>query len=91
MTDSFLSNIRSHPRLPLHTWYAIAGTTLSALNRPEEVPIVFKHALEKGVGGPASSLDSEQRLRVARRLREALVKATAVYGLPKVSYYDSCL
>ena len=84
MTDALLSSIRTHPHLPRHSWYFIAGTALSALNRPEEVPLVFQHAVDRGVGEASRSMEVEDQLRMARKMREALIKAAAVYGLPKV-------
>ena len=84
MTETLLSTIRQHARLPRHSWYFIAGTTLSALNRPDEVPRVLKYALERGGDASVASPTLEEQMSIARRLRESLIKATAVCGLPKV-------
>ncbi|KAK5018259.1 hypothetical protein LTR39_001083 [Cryomyces antarcticus] len=46
LTPTLLSSIRTHPQLPQHSWYFIAGVTLSVINRPDEIPNVFNHALE---------------------------------------------
>ena len=87
LNPSYLASLRSHPGLPRHTWYFIAGVTLSTLNRPDEIGTVFKYALERGVhpedDGPIR--DEAEKLKIARRMREALVKSSAIIGLPKVS------
>ncbi|KAK4241126.1 hypothetical protein C8A03DRAFT_41424 [Achaetomium macrosporum] len=83
VTPSLLSSIRSHPNLPGHTWYLITATTLSQLNRPDEIPKVYLYALRHGAG-PADSVASvDEQLRISRRMREALIKAAAVGGVPR--------
>ncbi|KAK4959535.1 hypothetical protein LTR28_005297 [Elasticomyces elasticus] len=100
LTPALLKSLRTHPALPLHSWYFIAGVTLSVLNRPDEIPRVFDYALEhdgrgdgddadgeggaavKGGGGKGAR-DRAERLVVARRFREGLVKSAAIVGLPK--------
>jgi len=86
LTLSYLSSVRAYPGLPKNTWYFIAGVTLSTLNRPEEIGSLLSYALEKGVGpqddGPMQ--DEKEKMLVARRMREALVKSIAIVGLPKV-------
>lgn len=85
VTPSFLSSLRSHPQLPKHSWYFIAGVTLSVLNRPDEIPKVFTFALDDGADAAATSKPAHaEQLQVARRLREGLVKSAAIAGLPKV-------
>ncbi len=84
VTPALLSSIRGHPQLPLHSWYFIAGVTLSVLNRPDEIPKVFQYALEKGVGHIDTKPQHEEQLQIARKMREALVKAAPIGGLPKV-------
>ena len=84
ITPALLSTIRSHPHLPKNTWYFITGAALSALNRPDEIPIVFRNAIEKGPGPSETSPTQLEQLQIARRLREALVKTSAILGLPKV-------
>ncbi|KAI4193967.1 MAG: hypothetical protein LQ350_008050 [Teloschistes chrysophthalmus] len=74
---SLLSSIRLTPNLPPQSWYLIAGVTLSALNRADDVSDVFEYAIEK------DGSSSEARLQIARRMREALVKAAPIGGLPK--------
>ncbi len=82
-TPALLSSIRGHPQLPLHAWYFITGVTLSVLNRPDEIPKVFQYALEKGPGRFDSKPQHDEQLEIARKMREALVKAAPIGGLPK--------
>lgn len=84
VTPALLSSIRAHPQLPAHSWYFITGVTLSVINRPDEVPHVFRYAIEKGPGRSDSTPEHAEQLHIARKLREALVKAAAIGGLPKV-------
>ncbi|KAK4044847.1 AhpD-like protein [Parachaetomium inaequale] len=81
ITPALLSSLRSHPALPRHTWYFIAATTLCQLNRPDEISKVYQHALRHGPGDAAPSHD--EQLRISRRMREALIKAAAVGGVPR--------
>jgi len=83
VTPSLLSKIRSYPHLPPNVWYFIAGTTLSTLNRPDEIPKVFQHAIEKGTGAKDSTPSDKEQLQIARRTREGLIKSAAIIGLPK--------
>ncbi|KAF2089241.1 hypothetical protein K490DRAFT_72056 [Saccharata proteae CBS 121410] len=82
LTPTLLRTLRTHPNLPQHTWYFVAGVTLSALNRPDEVPRILTHALEHDAP-PSNAQSSDEQLRIARRMREGLVKSAAVIGLPK--------
>lgn len=84
VSPALLSFLRGHPSLPAHSWYFIAGVTLSVINRPDEIPIVFQHALEKGGGQEGKKPDHAEQLMIARKMREGLVKAAAIGGLPKV-------
>ena len=84
LTPALLSSIRGHPQLPHHSWYFIAAVTLSALNRPDEIANVFKCAMETGAGKVSTKPEHDEQLRIARKLREALVKAAPIGGLPKV-------
>jgi hypothetical protein len=77
LTPALLHSLRTHASLPKHTWYFIAGVTLSMLNRPDEVGNVLRYAID-GLG------ERDEQLRVVRRMREALVKSAAIGGLPKV-------
>ncbi|KAH9210855.1 AhpD-like protein [Leptodontidium sp. 2 PMI_412] len=81
MTPSLLKYMQTHPQVPEHTWYFIAATTLTILNRPDEIQVVFNHALSNGQDH--LPLDYHQQLLIARRTREALLKASSVGGVPK--------
>lgn len=85
ITPSLIASIRGHPQLPRHSWYFIAGVTLSVINRPDEIPKVFKFAIEQGVG-PTENIKPAhpEQLQIARKLREGLIKSAAIVGLPKV-------
>lgn len=76
-----LHYLRTHPQLPKDSWYFIAAVTATVLNRPEEIPTVFQHALEQHV---TSHRALNEELKVLRRTREALLKTSAVAGAPKV-------
>ena len=84
VSPSLLSYLRGHPQLPPHTWYFIAGVTLSAINRSDEIPLVFEHALEKGGGKEERIPQHDEQMMIARKMREGLVKAAVIGGLPKV-------
>lgn len=84
LSPALLSYLRGHPQLPSQSWYFIAGVTLSILNRPDEISLVFQHALEKGSGIEETKPEHAEQLSIARRMREGLVKSAAIGGLPKV-------
>lgn len=84
VTPALLKSIRGQPQLPAHSWYFIAGVTLSVLNRPDEIAKIFKHAIEEGPGSLQKKPEPEEQLKIARRMREALVKAAPIGGLPRV-------
>jgi hypothetical protein len=83
VTPALLSSIRSHPKLPQDCWYFITAVALSVLNRPDEILKVFSYVIETSSGSKVSKPDHEQ-LRIARKIREALVKSGAIGRLPKV-------
>lgn len=56
---------------------------MSTLNRPDQIPHIFKNAIEKGVGPSEYTPSQSEQLQIARRTREALVKSAAIIGLPK--------
>jgi hypothetical protein len=58
-------------------WYISAAVAYSAANHPEAVPKVFEYVLEK-IDSPA------ERLKLARKMRDALFKSGIVTGYPKV-------
>ena len=84
ITPALLSSIRGHPHLPRHAWYFLTGVTLSVLNSPHEIPTVYKYAIEKGAGNCDMKPGPDEQLEISRKMREALVKATPIGGLPKV-------
>lgn len=81
ITPALLKRIWRHPTLPKGSWYIVSSVTLSCLNRPDEIPKVLREALGKDGGG---GMGHEEQLRIARRMREGLVKSSAICGLPKV-------
>ncbi|KAE9988957.1 hypothetical protein EG327_003171 [Venturia inaequalis] len=89
ITPALLKKIRGHPRLPRDCWYIVSSVTLSCLNRPDEIPKVLRGALGEdgdgcGVGERADrGMGHDEQLRIARRMREGLVKSSAICGLPK--------
>lgn len=84
LTPALLAAIRKQPNLPQNTWYFIAATTLSALNRPDELPNVYKHAVEASPDIAEAIPGRDEQLSISRRIREALLKASAVGGMPRV-------
>jgi len=84
VTPSLISSIRRHPYLPRNTWYFIAATTLSILNRPDEIPKVYQHALENGGDYFDVAPSEDEQRKISRRIREALIKSSAVGGVPRV-------
>lgn len=85
ITPALLASIRGQPHLPRHAWYFLTGVTLSVLNLPNEIATVFKHAIEKGPGSCDTKPGHDEQLEIVRKMREALVKAAPIGGLPKVS------
>ncbi|KAI8656733.1 hypothetical protein NCS56_01278100 [Fusarium sp. Ph1] len=83
LTPALLAAIRKQPNLPQNTWYFIAATTLSALNRPDELPNVYKHAVEASPDIAEAIPGRDEQLSISRRIREALLKASAVGGMPR--------
>ncbi|KAF5621189.1 carboxymuconolactone decarboxylase [Fusarium sp. NRRL 52700] len=84
LTPTLLAAIRKQSNLPRNTWYFITATTLSALNRPDELPEVFKNAIAESPDTTGHGVPSrDDQLCISRRLREALLKASAVGGMPK--------
>lgn len=88
VTVELLDALRSQPHLPDDIWYIVVATTLCVLNRPEEIQLVYSHAVGLGHGTAAlqngAALTDQEQLRIVRRLREALLKTSAIGGMPKV-------
>lgn len=74
----------TNPHLPPHVWYIIAAATLATLNCPDEIPKVYEHALGITQTQTFSPLGHDEQLNISRRLRESLIKTSAVGGVPKV-------
>lgn len=53
-------------------WHVIASIALAGSNYPEEVPAVFRYALQHDANGDTESVVAR---RIARETREGLVKA----------------
>jgi phage FluMu protein gp41 len=86
ITPALLSTIRQTPHLPPNTWYFITATTLAVLSRPDEIKHVYRAALGQNAQGKFDGhvLPHSAQLEITRRIREALVKAGAIAGMPKV-------
>ncbi|KAI9653613.1 MAG: hypothetical protein M1829_001162 [Trizodia sp. TS-e1964] len=84
LTPALISSFQNHPALPRHSWYLIAGVALTALNRPHDLCIVFKHAIDpmNNASKDKAALHDDQ-LAIARRMREALLKMAPIGGWPK--------
>ncbi|KAL2126088.1 hypothetical protein VTI74DRAFT_1721 [Chaetomium olivicolor] len=83
VTPALIASIRSYPNLPGNIWYLIAATTLSQLNRPDEISKVYQDALRHGPCRSDGAPSHDEKLCVSRRMREALIKAAAVGGVPR--------
>ncbi|KAF3760140.1 hypothetical protein M406DRAFT_343296 [Cryphonectria parasitica EP155] len=88
VTPKLLDSLRAQPDLPDDVWYLVIATALCVLNRPEEIRTVYTHAVGAGHGNAGQQNgtvipDDEEQLRIARRMREALLKTSAIAGLPK--------
>ncbi|CAF3502863.1 unnamed protein product [Fusarium graminearum] len=70
LTPALLATIRKQPNLPRNTWYFITATTLSALNRPDELPIVLKSAIGEGSGTSGDTVSThDEQLRISRHYK----------------------
>ena len=70
-------------------WYLVAAVAANAANEPEAVPIVFLAALHglqaiQSVTGVAGDAAREQRLQLARKIREGVLQSGVLCGFPKV-------
>ena len=82
INDPFLNSLRqmsaSEPRVK---WYLAAIPLLSAINYPEDIPLIWtsliSHELE--------SASHEEKLQTVRSIREALVKSCGIIGAPRVT------
>ncbi len=94
-TPDFLSALKAAyppdtPNSPSYLSAVIAAVSFSASNIPEAVPLVFKYALDDLVrsqtqaGTPQDAAHQEQ-LVLARKVREGVLRAAPLCGLPRVS------
>ncbi|KAI0927929.1 hypothetical protein AcW2_004097 [Taiwanofungus camphoratus] len=95
-TDEFLNELKSlYPIRQAPTpdavlaqpWYLVAAVAFSASHRAEAVPIVFESALAelKLVQSHANAEKvREERLRLANKIREALLQSGLLSGVPRV-------
>lgn len=71
-------------------WYIAAAVAFSASNSPEDVPLVFKHAMQ-GLAEAHSKSQTDptqihhDQLTLARRFRDALFVAGVTSGYARVS------
>ncbi|EMD34372.1 hypothetical protein CERSUDRAFT_55073 [Gelatoporia subvermispora B] len=69
-------------------WYLVAAVAFSASNVPEAIPIVWEYAVQNLADVQEKGLSQEQaqqeRLTLARRLREALLQSGLLSGMPRV-------
>lgn len=49
LTPALLAALKDSKTLPPKTWYFVASVALEAVNRPEEIPLVWSYALESYV------------------------------------------
>lgn len=75
LTPTTLSQLASWPLLTT-SWFFVAAATLSICNQPNEIPRIFEYAI-------ANRPSDQQELTIARKMREALLKTSALGGLPK--------
>lgn len=57
---------------------------MTSLNRPQDIPQVYKAVEKKLEAAPASEQESE-KTRVIMRMREAIFKTFVLIGYPKVT------
>ena len=94
-TPDFLSTLKTAyppetPNSPSHLWAVVAAVSFSSSNVPEAVPLVFEYALDDllrcqtQAGTPQGAAHQEQ-LVLARKVREAVLQAGLLCGMPRVS------
>jgi len=75
-TPRFLTSLRAIQHLPSNSWYYLASVAFAVLNRPSEIPAIYTDALS------VPSTPRESPAVILNRTREALLKASAIGGLP---------
>ncbi|KAK2594156.1 hypothetical protein QQS21_008155 [Conoideocrella luteorostrata] len=76
LTPELVKQIQGVPSLPPDSWYFISAAVLCALNRPNGVADLFRHAMND------VTRFQDQR-RIAMRYREALIKVIPISGMPR--------
>ncbi|KAJ3548264.1 hypothetical protein NM688_g5319 [Phlebia brevispora] len=76
------------PSVITNPWYIIAIVAFASCNRPEAVPVIFVHTLQELEAaqrkfGTDEETSYNERLRLARRIRESLLKASLLCGAPR--------
>lgn len=74
LTPARLARLASYPHLAKN-WHYLSAAILSVCNHPQEIPALYKYAMEH-VG------ESEQA-DVTSQMRESLLKSAALIGLPR--------
>lgn len=69
-----LAKLASRPQLS-SSWYYVAAATFSVCNFPDEIPIIYEYMLK--------NRPADEHMDISRKMREALLKAGALGGLPK--------
>lgn len=59
-------------------WYYLAAATLSICNRPDEVPVLYEYVLST-----IPREDKKAQFDTTQKIREAILKSSALGGLPK--------
>ena len=82
-----LHSLITTPHLPPKSFHLITTVTLSTLNLVHEIPYVYHHALSTLPNPNDEQKHKHERLHLTRRIREALIKAAPISGLPKVGLH----
>ncbi|VVT44642.1 uncharacterized protein SAPINGB_P000484 [Magnusiomyces paraingens] len=76
LTPARLQTLSTSFPLLSTNWYYLAAATFSICNVPEEVPVIFEYMLQK--------VDTDkEKFEMVQRIREAILKSSALGGLPK--------
>ena len=88
LTPRLMDLLCEDSKLPPHSWYIIAAATLTILNRPDEIPRIYERAytFASSVTTPMPDPVQDLQLTILQRMREALIKTSAVGGVPKVIF-----
>jgi hypothetical protein len=84
LTPALLSTLRSTPNLPANSWYYLSSVAFALLNHPSAIPAIFSHAVNTTPSTtiPTPDAPHETPLEILTKTREALLKASAIGGLP---------